>query len=528
MDFLRQIFGSGDYMPHGYCYLWNIRLVSLHVISDSLIALSYFAIPAVLLWITRKRRDLPFSWMFLLFGVFIVACGMTHVLEVWNLWHANYWLSGGVKAVTAAASVSTAVLLTRIAPQALDLPGVAQLLQSNRSLEQKLEDARQDESDSLARESTYRDQAALLDLTHDAIFVRDLRSTVTYWNHAAERLYGWRKDQAVGEVSHNLLQTTFPKPVREIEADVFSTGYWEGELVHRRRDGTPVVVSSRWALQTNTRGEVCAILESNRDITRAREEASKIEKLNVTLQQKVAELNTLNQELESFSYSVSHDLRAPLRHLDGFARILQDEYASHLPPDAIRYLNRITEAANRMGSLIDDLLALGRIGRKEITFRCASLDEIVNLAMADLPPGTESRSIEWKIGSLGEAECDAGLLKLVFSNLLSNAVKFTRSRQTAVIEIGKRQINGTSAFFVRDNGVGFEPKYADKLFGVFQRLHSQQEFEGTGIGLATVRRIVQRHGGEAWAESERDCGATFLFTLAADANRAAAHETGGS
>src|ERR1700722_16601132 len=141
MDFLRQIFGSGDYMPHGYCYLWNIRLVSLHVISDSLIALSYFAIPAVLLWITRKRRDLPFSWMFLLFGVFIVACGMTHVLEVWNLWHANYWVSGGVKAVTAAASVSTAVLLTRIAPQALDLPGVAQLLQSNRSLEQKLEDA---------------------------------------------------------------------------------------------------------------------------------------------------------------------------------------------------------------------------------------------------------------------------------------------------------------------------------------------------------------------------------------------------
>jgi PAS domain S-box-containing protein len=635
MDFLRQIFGSGDYMPHGYCYLWNIRLVWLHVISDSLIALSYFAIPTVLLWIIRKRRDLPFSWMFVLFGIFIVACGMTHVMEIWNLWHASYWLSGGIKAITAAASVSTAALLINVVPRALKLPAIAQLLESNETLESQLRDMIEDESQLLASEAEYRNKAALLELTHDAIFVRDIHGKITYWNRASEYLYGWTREEAVGKTSHDLLRTKFPKPLDEIEEDILATGEWAGDLIHSRRDGSTIIVSSRWALETKANGEPVAMLESNRDITRSRrlekrfqdllesapdaivivnqqgaieivnaqtekvfgytrkellgksieilvperlrsahvehrsafahsphsramgaghdlyarrkdgsefpvevslspleteegslissairditlrhEAGARIKKLNEILEQKVAQLNLANQEVESFSYSVSHDLRAPLRHLDGFARILQDDFSSELSPEARRYLTRITEAANRMGTLIDDLLALSRIGRKEPSFRSVDLDEIVQLAVSELAPDTAERPIEWKISPLGEAECDPGLLKLVFFNLLSNAAKFTRTRTNAIIEVGKRQINGTPAFFVRDNGVGFEPKYADKLFGVFQRLHSQQQFEGTGIGLATVRRIIQRHGGQTWAESEPDRGAAFYFTLA--------------
>jgi light-regulated signal transduction histidine kinase (bacteriophytochrome) len=237
-----------------------------------------------------------------------------------------------------------------------------------------------------------------------------------------------------------------------------------------------------------------------------------------------AELSLLNKEMESFSYSVSHDLRAPLRHIDGFARIMLEEHSAQLSQDAGRYLDQIIGAANRMGVLIDDLLNLSRIGRREMVLRLTNLDALVKQALADLPPGTENRRIEWKIQPLGEATCDAGLVKLIFSNLLSNAVKFTRTREVPVIEVGKLRSDGVTSYFVRDNGVGFDPRYADKLFGVFQRLHNQRDFEGTGVGLATVRRIVQRHGGEIWADSQLDRGANFAFTLAPHAQSSAPRE----
>jgi PAS domain S-box-containing protein len=646
MELLKRFFGSGDYMPHGFCYLWNAHLVWLHLISDSLIALSYFAIPVTLVWCVKKRRDLPFHWMFLLFGAFIVACGMTHVMDVWTLWHANYWLAGGIKAVTAAASVSTAILLTNLAPRIVEMPGVEQLLRSRDLLEREIGDLRNEEMRLRIRERTYREQAALLDITHDAIFVRDMQGQITYWNRAAEELYGWQSSEVAGRVAQDLLRKIFPKPLAEIETEILATGEWQGELTHHRKDGTPVVVSSRWALQRDSDGKPTAILESNRDITTAkrhekrfeklleaapdgivaindrgsielvnaqteklfgysrgeligtgieilipeplrrvhewhrakfmhaphvramgvglklfgrrkdrsefpveislspletesgtfilsvirdvtvqRESTEKIQNLNRALEQKLLELNHANGDLESFSYSVSHDLRAPLRHIDGFARILQDDHASELSPEAARYLTRIVEGANRMGYLIDDLLALGRVGRKELSARAVDLDEVVRQVVAELPPGTESRQIHWSFEPLGQALCDAGLVKLVFSNLLLNAVKFTRTRQTAEIQVGKRDLKGTVCYFVRDNGVGFDPKYADKLFGVFQRLHSQQEFEGTGVGLATVRRVILRHNGDIWAESQPNGGATFTFTLTPCSRISAPQET---
>jgi light-regulated signal transduction histidine kinase (bacteriophytochrome) len=227
-----------------------------------------------------------------------------------------------------------------------------------------------------------------------------------------------------------------------------------------------------------------------------------------------ADLAAVNAELEAFSYSVSHDLRAPLRHIDGFARILKEEHAAELSEEAQRYLDRVLHGANHMGHLVDDLLNLAKIGRRELARQRTKLDLLVREALADLP-GTENRSIEWRVEPLPEVDGDPGLLKLVFNNLLGNALKFTRSRQPAVIEIGTRDSAEVTTIFVRDNGVGFDPKYADKLFGVFQRLHRQEDFEGTGVGLATVQRIIRKHGGEVWAESQVDNGATFFFSLGA-------------
>ncbi len=232
---------------------------------------------------------------------------------------------------------------------------------------------------------------------------------------------------------------------------------------------------------------------------------------------KVAEANrqleAVNKELETFSYSVSHDLRAPLRHIDGFSKLLVEEFGGGLPEEARRYLTRIREGTQRMGQLVDDLLNLGRVGRKELSLQVTGLGSLVNEVVAELKRDQHDRAIEWKLHPLPFVECDPALMKLVFVNLISNAVKYTRPRERAVIEVGAAAQKGESVIFVRDNGVGFSMKFADKLFGVFQRLHRTEDFEGTGVGLATVQRIIHKHGGRVWAEAELDRGATFYFKL---------------
>jgi light-regulated signal transduction histidine kinase (bacteriophytochrome) len=225
-------------------------------------------------------------------------------------------------------------------------------------------------------------------------------------------------------------------------------------------------------------------------------------------------LESANAELEAFSYSVSHDLRAPLRHIDGFSRILSEDYSAQLPQEGQRILERIRAGTAQMGNLIDELLQLGRLGRTELNLQVTGLEALALEARAALEPEAAGREIEWRIAKLPFAACDAGLMRQVFTNLFSNAVKYTRPRPKAVIEVGETRMPEGTAIFVRDNGVGFSMKYADKLFGVFQRLHRSQDFEGTGVGLAAVARIIRRHGGRIWAEAELDRGATFYFTLA--------------
>jgi light-regulated signal transduction histidine kinase (bacteriophytochrome) len=217
--------------------------------------------------------------------------------------------------------------------------------------------------------------------------------------------------------------------------------------------------------------------------------------------------------MESFSYSVSHDLRAPLRHIHGFSGILCTEYADQMNSDARNCVEKIQQSATRMGQMVDDLLNLSRCGRGGLKLTPTDLTQLVEETRAMLKPDWEGRAIEWKIGPLPTLNCDRTLMLNVFQNLLSNAIKFTRQRTPAVIEAGVTEIDGRTAVFVRDNGAGFDMKYVAKLFGVFQRLHRAEEFEGTGVGLATVRRIIRKHGGDIWAYAELDKGATFYFTM---------------
>jgi signal transduction histidine kinase len=234
------------------------------------------------------------------------------------------------------------------------------------------------------------------------------------------------------------------------------------------------------------------------------------------VQERTAQLNAVNEELEAFSYSVSHDLRAPLRHMSAFSQLLTEEYGESLHADARHYLDRIQESAKRMGQLVDDLLKMGQISRRALSSVKTDLNSLLNEVVKDLQLECAQRNIRWQIGELPSVECDPGLMKQVFMNLVSNAVKYSRRRESALIEVGLTiEEDGTPVIFIRDNGAGFDQRYADKLFGVFQRLHRADEFEGTGVGLATVQRIIKRHGGKIWALGELDKGSTFFFTLAA-------------
>jgi PAS domain S-box-containing protein len=392
---------------------------------------------------------------------------------------------------------------------------VAWLISVGRRVEARLRQAR-DRLEIEVQERTRQTNLLnlTLNLTHDAILVRDMDAVITHWNRGAEEMYGWTSQEAIGKRSHELFRTVFPAPLVDIEVELLRTGRWEGELKHTKPDGSRLVVLSRWSLRRSEGGGPAAILETNNDITDRKRREEDIGALNDELGRRTVDLEATNQELEAFAYSISHDLRAPLRHMVGFTELLQKNAASVLDDRSRRYVTMILESASRMGNLIDDLLAFSRIGRIETHKTMVSLQQLVQEALSEVAQDTQGRNIIWQVGTLPAWYGDRSMLRLALVNLVSNAVKFTRTRTKAEIEIAcQNEERDRVVVFIRDNGVGFDMKYVGKLFGVFQRLHASETFEGTGIGLATVQRIVHRHGGRIWAEGVVDQGATFYFSL---------------
>jgi PAS domain S-box-containing protein len=333
-------------------------------------------------------------------------------------------------------------------------------------------------------------------------------------NEAAARLYGYAREEFLAMTAEDVRLPEDRELFREFLRRE-SGAVIRGVFRHVKKNGEPIDIEGVGHLVV-WRGRAARLVLIN-DITERKRTQKELERLNRELEDRVrsrtAQLEAANQELEAFSYSVSHDLRAPVRHIDGFVKLLEREQ----PPasdKAAHYLRTIASSSRRMATLIDDLLALSRTGRAPLEVRTVQLGQLVEEVIIDLRPDVARRRIQWRVAQLPAVRGDPSLLRVVLQNLLDNAVKYTRLQPKAVVEVGALRLDeGDTAIFVRDNGVGFDMRYVDRLFGVFQRLHRADEFEGTGIGLATARRVIHRHGGRIWGEGEPGRGACFYFTV---------------
>jgi PAS domain S-box-containing protein len=348
-----------------------------------------------------------------------------------------------------------------------------------------------------------------------AIFMISPEGIVLNWNAGAEAIKGYKADEIIGK-HFSIFYTNSDKrahhPERNIEKTI-KLGRYEDEGWRVKKDGSLFWADVVFTSVYDDKDKLIGITKITRDLTERKQAEEKEKRLNEELDENVRMLQNVNAELEAFTYSVSHDLRAPLRAIHGYVKILEEEYTSKLDEDARVMMDSVKNNAKKMGQLIDDLLALSRMGRKELQKTEVDMEELVKTALDEIRKAQGEITAEVIIHPLPKAQADHNLLLQVLINLISNAIKYSSRREKPVVEIGAKEDNGVPVYYIKDNGTGFDMKYYNKLFGIFQRLHDASEFEGTGVGLAIVKRIIARHGGKVWAEAALEKGATFYFTL---------------
>lgn len=522
----------------------------LHVGADALIGVAYTFISAVLAYIVfQHRRIIPFDWVVLAFGLFIVACGLTHFMHVLVMVTPVYWFDAYLRGVTAVVSVATAVALPTMIPRVSSLLNAERALQENQeklersnvalraavvraevlaALSAALQTARTTEEAELAALSSLAPvlgASAMLVINFQSgqpeISARwgelppEIRRVVQRGTYTAEETPLLSAVLRDGQANYHFRENRPP------DASADSTLYLAtGVEPILGEDGAPLGAVVAWRghgfgpftpAERELMGRAAATVGLALERTRF---SGQIERQHAELEQRSRELALANEELEAFSYSVSHDLRAPLRHVAGFAQLAQNALR-HTPNEkAELHLGRIVTAGERMNAMIDAMLVLARTSRQELSVRPVDVLPLITQARHDAEMEFAGHPVSWKIGPLQPLMADPALLQQVLTNLISNAVKYSSGRAVSEVEIWVEPGSGESMVLsVRDNGVGFDTAHARRLFGPFQRLHSDHEFEGTGVGLATVRRIVRRLHGQVSAESQPGQGAIFRVSL---------------
>jgi PAS domain S-box-containing protein len=361
------------------------------------------------------------------------------------------------------------------------------------------------------------DSSRIVEHTREAMALHDLDQRILFWNRGAERLFGIAREQAVGRTIAQLLGEPAALKADHLRA-LLAEGEWTGELECLSPTGQSMTIERHCTVIRDASGAPRSIVASNVDVTEQRRAEKEIVLLSNVMEQRIrhrtAQLEESNKDLREFAYSLAHDLRAPLSSIDGFSAQLELRLAQHLDDKSRHYLNRVRAGVKLMADLTDGLLGLADVANTELLHQKVDLSAVARAVLDRLHELDPSRAVTIVVHETEPVRGDVRLLADVLQNLLGNAWKFTSNTADARIEFGAEVTeDGTYAFFVRDNGAGFDPEYAHKLFGAFQRLHSVREFEGTGIGLAMVRKIISRHGGRVWAEGRPNEGATFRFTL---------------
>ena len=519
LDFFAKLFRA-DFMSHGHCYLWRPEVAWLHVVSDLLIALAYYFIPFAILFIVRKRRDFAYPWMLLLFGIFILACGTTHLMSVWVVWHPVYRLDGIIKAITAAASVPTAILLMRIAPSIVKLPSAEELRMMNDKLEREIEERKLAEgkvrelnaelerrveqrttelelSNRKLRASELR-LKAILDTAPLLVFIKDRDWKYVFGNRHFFQVFGKAPEDVVGRTDFDLWTRELAESYRNSDADVFNTlAPIEREEKAIYGNATHTYMSVKFPL-LDENGAAYAMCGISTDITeRKRAEQS---------------LRQYNQELEQFAFIAAHDLQEPLRSVKSYTQLLAKRYKGALDSDADDYIHFVTTGVDRMVTLIRGLQSYTTVThRHESALETVDISTVVQDTLRDLQSVIQENNASITVGFLPKLCAHAGQLSHVFQNLISNSLKY-RSEAVPHIEIYGEQRSGECEYVVKDNGIGFDMRYADRIFGVFKRLHGH-EYPGAGIGLAIVKKIVDLHEGRVWVVSEMGKGSEFHFAL---------------
>ena len=541
MNFIESLFSSDGFMPHGFCYLWNAKLVWLHVISDSLIALAYFSIPVTLIYFIRKRRDLPFNWIFVCFGLFILACGSTHLMEVWTLWHANYWFSGAIKAFTAMASVPTAILLVDLVPEALRLPSpkalsdeIAErkcaqeaLIEAKNELERRVQERTADltnanekliaeiEQRKLAEDGLRRSEERfrlLIEGVEDyAIFSLDPSGRVTSWNAGAEHIKGYLADEIIGRHFsdfYSLEDKQCGKPELALQVAA-AEGRFAEEDWRVRKDGSRLWASVVITALRDSQEKLIGFSKITRDLTERKRAEEKLQAAQAQLSH-VARVTTMGEFAASIAHEVNQPLSAALANGDACLRWLGAN-----PPNLDRArasICGIVEAVNRASEVIKRIRALMKKAPPQKTELNVNevVREVSGLLLGELARNDVLLQMDLA-PDLPVVFGDQVQMQQVILNLISNAMEAMKpaTRPKELLISSHSETSGRVLVSIRDSGTGFGPEFADNLFQAF--FTTKQE--GMGLGLSISRTIIEAHGGRLWATANIAHGATFQFTL---------------
>src|SRR5919109_304268 len=551
MDFLTALLGPADQLPHGLCLLWDPNLVWLHMVADAVITLAYYGIPFGLVYFVRKRQDLAFHWIFLLFGIFIFACGTTHLMNIWTLWQPLYMLEGGVKLLTAGASIATAIILVPLIPKALALPSPSQLEAANQTLLQQIRERErveallqqsnaelerrvQERTTDLAKaNATLQDEIAerlraehevrqlnaeleqriierttqfqrsetlfrgLLESAPDAMVITNSAGHIVLVNRQLEEMFGYQRHELLEHPVEMLMPERFRDAHLEHRAQYAcdpQTRSMGGslELYGLRKDGSEFSVEI--SLSPLVSDEGMLVSSAIRDVTKRK-------RTEDALRRSAADLARSNAELEQFAYVASHDLQEPLRAVSGCVQMLQQRYQGQLDAQADELIAHTVDGSSRMQTLIRDLLAYARVSTRGRELEPIDSEAILKEALSNLATVIQESEGVVTHAPLPTVAADPTQLLQVFQNLIGNAIKYRGDRPPEV-HIDAEHLAGEWQFTVRDNGIGIEPQYFERIFGIFQRLHTRKEYPGTGIGLALCKKIIERHGGRIWVVSQ--------------------------